>query len=60
MMEKPPLIRYVVGVLVVWAVILCGTWFMSDRAHFRVLATFCAGFLAGMLAMFIAVHLYNF
>jgi len=60
MMEKPPLIRYVVGVLVVWAVILCGTWFMSDRARFRVLATFGAGFLAGMLAMFIAAHLYRF
>lgn len=59
-MDKPPLIRYVVAVLIVWAVILCWTWFTSNRARFRVIATFCAGFFAGMLAMFIAAHVYKF
>ena len=59
-MEKAPLARYVVAVLVVWTVILCVMWFAGDRARFRAVATFCAGFLAGMLAMFIAVHVYRF
>jgi hypothetical protein len=58
MLTKPPLTRYVIGVLVVWAIILCFTWFIGGRNNFRTFALFCAGFLIGMLAMYIAVHLY--
>jgi uncharacterized membrane protein YjdF len=59
MTEKPPLSRYVIAVVVVWTVLLCATWLAKDRAHFNLVAAFCAGFLAGMLAMLIAVHLYR-
>jgi hypothetical protein len=58
-LTKPPLTRYVIGVLIVWAIILCSAWFMRGRKNFRTLALFCAGFLIGMLAMYIAVHLYT-
>jgi hypothetical protein len=59
MLAKPPLMRYVIGVLVVWAIILCSTWFIRGGKNFRTIAVFCAGFLIGMLAMYIAVHLYT-
>jgi hypothetical protein len=59
MLIKPPLTRYVIAVLIVWAIILCSTWFMGGGKNFRTLALFCAGFLIGMLAMYIAVHLYT-
>jgi len=47
--EKRPLWVYVVGVLIVLGAI-------NLIAH---LAVFSAGFLLGMLAMYIAVHLYK-
>ena len=59
MLNKPPLTRYVIGVLVVWAIILCSTWFIGGGKNFRTFVLFCAGFLIGMLAMYIAVHLYT-
>jgi hypothetical protein len=59
MTENPPLMRYVIAVVIVWAVILCVTWFARYHEHFRLVAAFCAGFFPGMLAMFIAVHLYQ-
>jgi hypothetical protein len=55
-----PLARYVIAVIIVWAVILCTLWFMGDYARLRTFAIFCGGFLMGMLAMFIAVHLYKY
>jgi formate hydrogenlyase subunit 3/multisubunit Na+/H+ antiporter MnhD subunit len=55
-----PLARYVIAVIVVMAVILCAIWFMGDNARFRTFAIFFGGFLMGMLAMFIAVHLYKY
>jgi hypothetical protein len=59
MREKPPLMQYVIAVVIVWAVILCVTWFASHHERFKLVAAFCAGFFAGMLAMFIAVHFYG-
>jgi hypothetical protein len=59
MLTKPPLTRYVIGVLAVWAIILCSTWFIGGGKKFRTFALFCAGFLIGMPAMYIAVHLYS-
>jgi hypothetical protein len=54
-----PLTRYVIAVVVVWALILGAAWFTGDGARFRTLAIFCGGFFMGMLAMFIAMHIYK-
>lgn len=56
--NQPPLIRYMVGVLVVWAFVLGLAWIIGGAERFKIIAVFCAGFLFGMLAMYIAVHLY--
>ena len=52
-----PLSMYVIAVAVVWAVILCSVWFW-DKVQFNNFALLCGGFFVGMLAMYIAVHLY--
>src|SRR5262249_10682194 len=57
-LSKPPLAVYVIGVLIVWAIILGGMW-LWDRARFHDFTLICGGFLLGMLAMCIAVHLYR-
>ena len=54
-----PLIVFLVGVAVVWAVILGAMWFLGDIARFQVFALVCIGFALGMLAMYIDVHLYK-
>jgi peptidoglycan/LPS O-acetylase OafA/YrhL len=54
-----PLIVYVIGVAVVWAVILGVMWFLGDIAHFQTFALVCLGFALGMLAMYIAMHVYK-
>jgi hypothetical protein len=59
MLDKPPLIRYVIGVIIVWAILLYAMRFKGGGIHFRTFAIFCGGFLMGMLAMYIAVHLYS-
>jgi hypothetical protein len=57
-MKKYKLRVYVIGVIVVMAVILCVTWFAGESALFVKFADFFAAFLLGMLAMWIAVHVY--
>ena len=54
-----PLSVYVIGVAVVWAVILGVMWFLGDIARFQTFALVCLGFALGMLAMYIAVHVYK-
>ena len=54
-----PLIVYVIGAAVVWAVILGGLWFLGDIARFQTFALICSGFALGMFAMYIAVHVYK-
>ena len=54
-----PLIIYVIGVAVVWAVILGAMWFLGDIARFQTFALICLGFALGMIAMYIAVHVYK-
>jgi hypothetical protein len=56
--KQHPLSQYVIAVLVVWAVILVGMWFF-DRERFATFAHVCGGFLLGMCAMYIAMHLYR-
>lgn len=58
-MNKRPLYVYVIGVVVVWAVILTSSWFGFIWTPFKEVAAVCAGFALGMLAMYIAVHLYR-
>jgi len=57
--KRFPLIVYVIGVAVVWAVILGVMWFLGDIARFQTFALVCLGFALGMLAMYIAVHVYR-
>jgi len=57
-MNKRPLYVYVIAVGVVWAVILSFVWFFHI-ARFYTFASVCSGFALGMLAMYIAVHIYK-
>jgi len=57
-MHQQPLYLYVIAVAVVWAVILVAMWFVNP-AKFATFALICGGFALGMLAMYIAVHLYR-
>ena len=57
--KRFPLIVYVIGVAVVWAVLLVVMWFLGDIARFQTFALVCLGFALGMIAMYIAVHVYK-
>ncbi len=57
--KRFPLSVYVIGVAVVWAVLLAVLWFLGDIARFQTFALVCLGFALGMLAMYIAVHVYK-
>jgi peptidoglycan/LPS O-acetylase OafA/YrhL len=57
--KRVPLIVYMIGVAVVWAVLLAVMWFLGDIARFQTFALVCFGFALGMLAMYIAVHVYK-
>ena len=57
--QKPPLIRYVIGVAIAWAIVLGIAWLTGGRARFDTYALICFGFALGMLAMYIAMHLYR-
>lgn len=58
-MNKRPLYVYVIGVAVVWAVILTCSWYGIIWIPFNEVAAVGAGFALGMLAMYIAVHIYR-
>jgi hypothetical protein len=57
--KRFPLIVYVIGVAVVWAILLAVMWFLGDMARFQTFALVCLGFALGMIAMYIAVHVYK-
>ena len=57
--KRFPLIIYVIGVAVIWVVILGVMWFLGDVARFQTFALVCLGFGLGMIAMYIAVHVYK-
>jgi hypothetical protein len=48
--KRLPLIVYVIGVIIVWAVVLGLAWFISGFAQFSAFALVCAGFALRMLA----------
>ena len=58
-MNKRPLYVYVIGVIVAWAIVLISSWFGVIWAPFHDVVAVCVGFALGMLAMYIAVHLYR-
>jgi hypothetical protein len=57
-MNKLPLYFYVIGTIVVWALLLAGVWLWGP-SHFHDALTVCGGFYIGELSMFIAVHFYR-
>jgi hypothetical protein len=57
--KKRPLYVYVIATAVVWAIILTLSWLGVIWKPFHDVVTVCAGFYVGMLAMYIAVHLYK-
>ncbi|MGH7204483.1 MAG: hypothetical protein ACREHC_08660 [Candidatus Levyibacteriota bacterium] len=57
-MKKSSLAVYVTGVVIVITLVNCIVWFINP-AELRSVMTFSLGFLIGMLAMYIAVHLYR-
>ena len=57
--KRAPLIVYVIGFAVIWAVLLSVMWFLGDIARFQTFALVCLGFALGMVAMYIAVHVYK-
>lgn len=56
---KSPLYGYVIAVAIVWAGILVGTRLSGNKALFHTLSLVGSGFALGMLAMYIAMHLYR-
>jgi hypothetical protein len=54
-----PLKFYVVSVVIVFAVILSLQYFILGPSRVLGFFVFCAGFLLGMLGMFIATNLYR-
>jgi hypothetical protein len=58
-MNKRPLYVYIIGVAVVWLAILCAAWFLAGGVHFSGALALCFMFGLGMLAMYIAVHIYR-
>jgi hypothetical protein len=57
--KRLPLIVYVIGVAVVWAILLGVMWFLGNITRFQMFALVCLGFALGMLAMYIATHVYK-
>ena len=57
--QRLPLIIYVIGVALVWAVILGVVWSLGNTALFQRFVLVGWGFALGMLAMYIAVHVYR-
>ncbi len=53
-----PLYVYVISVIVVWAALLGYVWFRYT-SHFTGALALCGMFFVGMLAMYIAVHVYK-
>lgn len=56
---KRPLWVYVLGVVVVLGILNCVVWFVDPAATRYTSLIFSGGFLLGMFAMYIAVHLYR-
>lgn len=58
-MKKYPLWLYVIGAIVVLALINYIVWSVGGTAKLENFELLSGGFLLGMLAMYIAVHIYR-
>ena len=58
--KKRPLWRYVVGVLIALAIVNVLAYLTGGDAKLHTSGLVSLGFLLGMLAMYIAVHLYSY
>lgn len=58
-MKKRPLNRYVIGVIVVLIIVNIISWFIGGEERAQMVSHVSIGFLLGMLAMYIAVHMYK-
>ncbi len=59
-MKRYPLSLYVTGVIIVLAILNCFAWLAGQGLHARNISSFSGGFLMGMLARYIAVHIYKY
>jgi len=58
-MNREPLSRYVIGVVVVLGVVISIVWFLGGSAQATKVGRFAAAFLLGMAAMYLAMHVYK-
>ncbi|HAM50418.1 MAG TPA: hypothetical protein DCP92_06875 [Nitrospiraceae bacterium] len=58
-MKRYPLSLYVICVIIVLVLINYIAWFVGGEARLKSVEIFSVGFLLGMLAMYIAVHVYR-
>ncbi len=58
-MKKYPLKVYVISVIIVLIILNILVWYLRGSAESMIVMVFSAGFLLGMLAMYIAVHVYR-
>ena len=58
-MKKYPLGLYVAAVMVVLVIVNYFAWLIRGNSSLGSIGIFSIGFLVGMLAMYIAVHLYR-
>jgi len=56
---KRPLMQYVVGIVIALAIVNLIAWRIDSGTVLRTSELVSLGFLLGMLAMYIAVHLYR-
>ena len=59
-MTNRPLYMYLIAVVVVWAGILLAARFIDGGTRFKEFSMVGGGFAIGMLAMYIAMHVYKY
>lgn len=59
MLHQRSLTTYVAAVIAVMAALICIRWLAAGYEGALKAAIFCAGFLFGMIAMYLAIHLYR-
>lgn len=58
-MKKRPLYLYIIGVIIALALVNYFSWLLGGETRLQTARLVSVGFLLGMLAMYIAVHLYR-